>query len=111
MRIYYSKHFPFKGFRAINLFGIIFARDEFSPLTDKVLFHESIHTHQIKEMFFLFFYVWYLAEFLIKLLVYKDGIKAYRNISFEREAYENDMNWNYLNNRKYWAFFKYIIRK
>ncbi|MDD2244620.1 MAG: hypothetical protein VB024_11105 [Dysgonamonadaceae bacterium] len=108
MLLIYTKHIPFKGFRAINLFGIVFARKEFFPLSKKVLYHESIHTCQIKEMLFVFFYVWYLLEWLIRLFIYKNGITAYRNISFEREAYENDKNKDYLNNRKSWMFLNYL---
>ena len=33
--------------------------------------------------------------------------KAYRNISFEREAYTNEANSNYLNNRALWSFIKF----
>jgi len=108
MRIYYTKHIPLKGFSAINLFGVIFARNDFFPLSKKIIYHESIHACQIKEMLFVFFYVWYLLEWLIRLLIYKDGIKAYKNICFEREAYENDENRSYLNNRRHWTFLKYL---
>ncbi|RHJ74618.1 hypothetical protein [Parabacteroides sp. AM08-6] len=33
------------------------------------------------------FYVWYLVEFLIRLIMYRDADKAYRMIAFEQEAY------------------------
>ena len=49
---------PFKGFKAINLFGILFARNG-STISDVDLTHESIHTKQMKEMLYIPFYIWY----------------------------------------------------
>nr|DAU35071.1 MAG TPA: hypothetical protein [Caudoviricetes sp.] len=33
------------------------------------------------------FYLWYIIEYLIRLIMYRDTKLAYKNISFEREAY------------------------
>ena len=41
MRIIKTKHFPFGGYKAINLFGIIFTKGE---LSNRELNHEAIHT-------------------------------------------------------------------
>ena len=38
----------------------------------------------------------------------KDGYLAYRRISFEREAYANENSMNYLKERKFWNFRKYL---
>ena len=46
----------------------------------------------------------YLIEFLIRLLVKRNWMQAYFNISFEREAYENEKNLTYLRDRKFWFF-------
>lgn len=108
---------PFKGFVAINLFGVVFVRKEvqppynFSPREwDKVLNHELIHTKQMQELLFVPFYVWYLLEWLVRLVMYRDWHKAYRNIGFEREAYANQYNWGYNKKRKRYAFIQYIKR-
>ncbi len=53
------------------------------------------------------FYVWYIIEYLFRLIQYKDRRKAYFNISFEREAYANEKDLNYLTNRSFWLFIKY----
>ena len=82
--VIYNKIFPFGNYVAINLFGIIFSKSK--PLTDKTINHENIHTRQMIEMLFIFFYIWYGIEWLIRLIQYKNGHTAYRNISFEREA-------------------------
>jgi len=42
------------------------------------------------EMIILFFYLWYGVEYMIRWVMYGNLKKAYRNISFEREAYDND---------------------
>ena len=85
MKTIVTKHFPFKGFIAINLFGVLFVREEHQGMIDRrLLNHEEIHAKQMKELLYVFFYVWYFVEWFAKLFVY--GRDAYRNISFEREA-------------------------
>ena len=42
----------------------------------------------------------YLVEFLVRLLQYRSWDKAYRNISFEREAYAKDNDLRYLSARR-----------
>ena len=90
---------PFGKYAAINLFGVMFVRKGVR-ITDRLINHESIHTAQMKEMLYLGFYLWYGIEWFVKLIKYRNGYKAYRNISFEREAYDNEGNINYLDGRK-----------
>ncbi|NDW10703.1 hypothetical protein [Dysgonomonas sp. 520] len=111
MKIIYNKILPTKKFKAINLFGIIFVRKEHGTLTNIQLNHESIHTAQAKEMLFLFFYIFYVFEWLFRLIQYRNSMEAYYNISFEREAYENQDNPNYLKQRKFYSFIKYYSKK
>lgn len=85
MRIIYNNIIPFRGFKAINLFGVLFVRKG-CKMSDTDLSHEAIHSAQMKEMWYIFFYLWYLIEWLVRL--FKKG-NAYHNISFEREAYSN----------------------
>lgn len=117
MEIVRSSIIPFKGFVAINLFGVVFVRKEirppfnFSPREyDRILMHELIHTAQMKEMLYIPFYVWYLLEWLVRLVIYRNAKKAYCNISFEREAYNKQANFGYIlhRERKRYAFLKYI---
>lgn len=76
-------------------------------LNDKILInHESIHWKQQLEMLIIFFYFWYLIEWIIRILV--NGKKAYVLLLFEQEAYENEKNENYLKTRKHFAWLKYI---
>lgn len=84
MKIIYNNIIPFPGFAAINLFGIIFARKECRPLSATTINHEAIHTAQMKELLYVGFYLCYLAEWIVRLFMKGS---AYRNISFEKEAY------------------------
>ncbi len=68
--------------------------------------HESIHIKQEEQLLVIFFYLWYEIEYCIKYIKYNHN--TYRNLSFEREAYENEGNLDYLKTRKFWAFLKYI---
>ncbi|MDR1937316.1 MAG: hypothetical protein LBQ73_02295 [Tannerellaceae bacterium] len=105
MKIIYNNIIPVKGFTAINIFGVVFARKG-KVVGQKTINHESIHTAQIKELLYIFFYLLYIIEWLIKLIKYRK--QAYTNISFEREAYGNDRNADYLKQRKRYAWIKNI---
>jgi hypothetical protein len=123
---------PFKGYKAINLFGVIFTRDE---LNEKEKNHESIHTLQIVECailgFYLFssivlifdlsfwwlllsltsFYIFYGLEYLIIRLFHKKQSDAYHDVSFEEEAYVNDDNLEYKKERTPFNWIQYIMPK
>ena len=104
MKIIRNKYIPLKGFRAINLFGILFVRGN-ARISERTLRHEAIHTAQMKEMLYIFFYLWYVVEWIIRLFMKGN---AYRNISFEREAYSNEKDLRYLDNRKRFAWIKHL---
>ena len=97
---------PFPGFAAINLFGILFVRKNVT-VTDRMINHEKIHTAQMKEMLFIFFYIWYLVEWIVRLFI-NGPEDAYYNIGFEQEAYKNDDDLGYLGTRKHFSWFKYM---
>lgn len=54
MKIIYNNFIPFKGFAAINLFGVLFVR-EGVKITEEMINHKKIHTAQMKEMLYIFF--------------------------------------------------------
>ena len=105
MKIIINNILPPKGFKCINLFGILFCR----RMPNKIdVNNETIHTKQIQELLYIFFYLCYVIEYLVRLIIYRDTKLAYKNISFEREAYQNQYNLDYLNNRKHYSWFKCI---
>lgn len=99
MKIIINNILPPKGFKCINLFGILFCRRQLNKID---INHETIHTKQGQELLWIGFYLWYIIEYLIRLIIYRDTKLAYKNISFEREAYQNQSNLDYLSNRKHY---------
>lgn len=107
MKIVRNNLIPFGSYRAINLFGILFCKRE-AKISPETINHEMIHTAQMKEMLYIPFYIWYVMEWLVRLVVCCSPHKAYRTISFEQEAYTNEGNGGYLASRKHYAWFKFI---
>lgn len=101
MKIIYNNLIPFKGFSAINLFGVLFVRRECKPVTPHCINHEKIHTAQMKELWYVGFYILYVFEWLYRLLFHRKT--AYKGISFEVEAYSNQYNYKYLKTRSKFA--------
>lgn len=97
-----------KGFLAITIWPFIFVRHEGLKEIDSLINHERIHLKQQLELLILPFYIWYGIEYLVHYLKLKDSIQAYKRISFEREANDNENNLSYLSNRKLFSWFKYI---
>ena len=108
MKIIYNSIIPFKGFLAINLFGLLFVREERKDkLNSIVINHEAIHLAQMKELLYIFFYIIYFLEWLYKVLFkYPFSKEAYKNISFEKEAYTYEEDFGYLRRRKHFSMWK-----
>lgn len=70
--------------------------------------HERIHLRQQAELLVLPFFVWYGIEFVVRLIQYRKSLEAYRNISFEREAYENEKDLDYLKKRPFFKMVKFL---
>lgn len=107
MKIIRNRILPIgKDFSAINLFGILFVKHNV-PLTASLVNHEKIHTAQMRELLFVPFYVVYVIEWLFLLIKFRgDSFKAYRNISFEKEAYRFSEEKDYLNKRQHFNQWK-----
>ncbi|MDR2449791.1 MAG: hypothetical protein LBD52_07520 [Prevotellaceae bacterium] len=104
MKIVENRFIPFKGYSAIMLFGFLFTRDA-GKVTARTVRHESIHARQMWELLVVGFYLWYLIEWVVRLFLRSN---AYRNISFEREAYANQDDLLYLDTRRPFYFLKYM---
>lgn len=122
---------PFKGFLSMCLWPFIFVRNSVASHYNVVANnHEHIHAEQQVEMLavgialavsaFLIgcglwsllalpLFLWlYCLEWVFRLVQYRDTHTAYRNISFEREAYTNEKDLGYLTNRKRFAWVHYL---
>lgn len=130
--VIYNNIIPFKGSKAVTIWPLIFARKSAKWLKDYEENHEKIHLRQQLEVLvmsamiilmavlsldlsrwwmltsFGVYYTWYGLEWLIRLAVYRDTHMAYRNIAFEQEAYLNERDMAYLNQRKAFVWVRYI---
>ncbi|MCO5233827.1 MAG: hypothetical protein LC105_12830 [Chitinophagales bacterium] len=88
--------------KGITLFPFIILKDEKSRNETTLIQHEQIHIRQQIEMLILFFYIWYIVEYLIRRIQTGSWRKAYQNISFEKEAYAHQHNNFYLKERPFW---------
>lgn len=77
----------------------------------KLVNHESIHIYQQMELFVVIFYILYGLFYFINLIKFRNHYEAYIHIPFEVEAYKNDQNLTYLENRKLFSWVKYITMK
>ena len=118
MKIVVNNLIPFKGYAYINLFGIIFTRNKDYKLSPISKNHELIHTLQMKYLLYVFFYLIYVLEWIIKVFI-SIFIKsnntnilnyAYHSISFEQVAYNNEKDLTYLNNANPYEWIKYIFK-
>jgi len=101
----FLKFILFKGVIGVSLwpFGIYYK----SKLTNRLKNHEGIHWCQQREMAGIFFYLWYFIEWILRLIPF--GLKAYRNISFEREAKTHELDLEYTH--PFYGWVKYIFTK
>ena len=108
MIVLVNKFLLAKGFNGVSLWPFVILKNKSFKNDMVFLNHEKIHLKQQAEMLLVFFYLWYAIEFVIRLLHYKNRFLAYRNISFEKEAYENELDINYIRSRRFWSFLKYL---
>ena len=118
MKVIYNRFIPPKEFYAITVIKWIFVRDKYkyldgSSIYNKMINHESIHEQQILDLTpetfpswlrytigSICFYLLYGLEWLFKLipcLIKKKN--AYRSLCAEQEAYNNEMDFKYIENR------------
>jgi len=96
------KRIPFgKDFLALTLGEFILAKE---PLSPTALNHELINVAQQRELLYIPFFIWYGIEWLVLCVRYRDRIKAYYNIRFEKEAYRHQGDLSYLKHRKHYHY-------
>ena len=87
MKVIYNKFIPFKGYKAMNLFGIVFVRKG-AKFDTYDYNHEHIHLKQMQEMLWIFYYLWYAIEYLIIMFFAKwdKQSERYHDVSFEESV-------------------------
>ncbi|MBO6881521.1 hypothetical protein [Winogradskyella sp.] len=103
-----SKYIVPKGYIGITIFPFVFLKYDALRGNTVLVNHEKIHLRQQLEMLIVPFFVFYGIEFLLRLFKCRNWNLAYRNISFEREAFRNEKDLNYLKSRPFWEFLSYI---
>ena len=103
-----SKYLVPKGYIGITIFPFMVLKYEALRVKDVLINHEKIHLRQQIELLIIPFFLIYVFEFLIRLIKYRNWDLAYRNISFEREAYRNEKDLDYLKSRPFLNFLNYF---
>lgn len=89
----------------MNLCGMLLVRPGV-VLSNRLINHERIHTAQMREMLFIPFYLWYVGEWAFRVIARKGS--PYYHLTMEREAYDNQDNPHYLQQRQHFAWIKYL---
>ena len=131
MKIIRNKYIPFGTFDAMNILGFLFVKED-TILDDEIINHEAIHTVQQYEimtasalvalvMSNIFASWWYLLIVIampiaIYLLAWVVELllppydSAYKDSPFEREAYRNQYDPEYLAKRPLFAWVSHILK-
>ncbi len=78
-------------------------------LSEETRRHETIHYQQQLELLFVGQWLLYGLFWLVGMIRYRDGAKAYYENPFEREAYRNDKDEGYLATRPRYAWAFYVF--
>ncbi|WP_161971733.1 hypothetical protein [Flavobacterium silvisoli] len=103
-----SKYLLPEGYKAFAVFPFVFLKNETAKQDKVLLNHERIHLRQQSELLVLPFLIWYFIAFLVHYCRLRNWNAAYREISFEKEAYEKENDFEYLKSR---PFFNFIRRR
>lgn len=110
MFIIVAKYLIPKGYSGMTVFPFVIVKYSLDKRDIVFINHEKIHLRQQMELLIIPFFIWYGVEYIFRLYQCKNTYLAYKNISFEREAYANEMNLKYLDNRGFFIFLRYLSR-
>jgi len=100
---------PFLGnIAGITLYPFVLLKYKHYKEDKCLMNHEDIHLRQQAEMLVLPFYFFYLLNYALNWLKYRNHHEAYLNICFEREAYKHEQELFYLKKRRFFAFLKFL---
>lgn len=105
--IFVFRHFFYRNYVGLSLWPFIFLKENHLKRDAVLINHEKIHLRQQSELLVIPFYMLYVLEWLLRFAIYFNAYKAYQNLSFEREAYANERDLNYLEKRKPFRFVRY----
>ncbi len=103
----YTQRKIFNYYTGLSFFIFIWITREPHDQT-QLIRHEKIHFWQQVELLFLFHWILYALFYLVGRLHGQCHYIAYRYNPFEIEAFENDVNKNYLKTRTPFAWVRYV---
>ena len=103
-----SKFIVPRGYIGITIFPFMFLKYKALKVDRVLVNHEKIHLRQQLELLIIPFFMLYSFEFLMRLIQYRNWKLAYKNISFEREAYTKEKDLEYLKTRPFMNFINFI---
>ncbi|WP_245221935.1 hypothetical protein [Pedobacter kyungheensis] len=103
--IFIVKKLPAAG---MALFPFILVKSAGLKSDAIIINHEKIHLRQQLELLILPFYIFYLLNYFVNLIKYRSHHLAYRNIIFEKEAYNHEHNLQYLKKGSWYGWLKKI---
>ena len=103
------KHFFYRDYVGLTIWPFIILKNTDLKGDQVLINHEKIHLQQQRELLIIPFYLIYLIEWLLRSMYHLDFYKGYQNISFEREAYFNEKNLEYLGGRPVFGFVHYFF--
>ena len=86
------------------IFPFIILKERAMASNPILINHEKIHIKQQLELLILPFYIIHLFHYVVNLIIYQNHYKAYLNILFEKEAYRNEEDLDYLKKRRFFAW-------
>lgn len=102
-----TKNKLFGHYHGFSLFVFVWMYQH-APDKKRLFHHENIHFRQQIEMLFIPHWILYVFYYFLNRLKGLAHNEAYRQNPFEKEAYANDHDFNYLVKRKFWAWTKYV---
>jgi hypothetical protein len=101
-----NKYLVPNGYAAITLYPFIILKDKKYRSNETLINHERIHIAQQKELLVVGFYILYVLNWLVNLVIEPD--EAYRSIVFEQEAKEYESYLIYLQERPNFNWIDYV---
>lgn len=99
-----------KHFYGITLWPFVILRSNDLRAKTGLINHERIHLRQQLELLIFPFYIIYLTEYLARWIGKGSSYRAYRRISFEQEAYNQEYNFEYLKRRKPYSWLRFVFK-
>ncbi len=90
----------------LTVFPFMFLKHKTLKGNRVLINHEKIHLRQQLELLIIPFFMIYILEYVVRLIQYRNRQLAYRNISFECEAYINEKDLDYLKKEVFLEFYK-----